>query len=398
MARCQAAAPNQVAGRRLELADIFRQFGHELPSLIVEQAKVVRDITSCRTEALGGHLHQCDHCGHQHEVYNSCGNRHCPKCQNLAEARWLEARLTELLPVEYFHVVFTVPEELKPIFLVNRKLSYRLLFAAAAETLKEVAANPQHLGARIGFIAELHTSTQTLLFHPHIHCIVPGGGLNPEGTEWISAKPGYLLPIPVLKLVFRGKLLNKLEQALAAGEVRSLKRDPAMLLKQAACKSWVVYCKPPFAGPEQVLRYLARYTHRVAISNDRLVALNGRQVTFRWKDRADGNKVKLMTLDAVDFLKRFLLHVLPKGFMRVRHYGFLANNVKAKALKSCRRLLGVADPSGPVAEHYLELLQRLTGVDVTLCPICKSGHMARKHKLAATTPRPWSLPGRATSP
>jgi hypothetical protein len=400
MVCCPAAAPNRAAGRRLELQDIFRQFGHELSALTVQQAKVVRDMLSCRTDALGGHMHQCDHCGHRQEVYNSCGNRHCPKCQNADEARWLQARMAELLPVQYFHVVFTVPEELKPIFLKNKEVCYGLLFEAASETLKEVALNPRNLGARIGFTAVLHTWTQKLLYHPHIHCIVPGGGLNSDDTTWVSAKPGYFLPIPVLKLVFRGKLLNKLEQGLAEGKIRPSAQHPVDFLQHAACRSWIVYCKPPFAGPKEVLRYLARYAYRIAISNDRLVASKSGQVTFRWKDRTDGNKVKLMTLDAVDFMRRFLLHVLSKGFMRIRHYGFLANGVKAKSIELCRRLLGVNGPldqPDPIDEQCHELLQRLTGVDVTLCPICKTGHMVRKNKLA-TTPSRWTVPGRATSP
>lgn len=313
MGCCQTAAPIGEAARPLELADIFRRFRDELPALTSEQQKAVRDITSCRTEVLGGHVHQCDHCGHRQEVYNSCRNRHCPKCQNLEQARWLEARQAELLPVEYFHVVFTVPDVLKAIFLGNKSACYKLLFAAVSETLKEVALNPDHLGARIGFIAVLHTWTQKLHFHPHVHCIVPGGGLNPEGSQWVSAKPGFLLPVSVLKLVFRGKLLDKLEKAVRQGEVRFAHGDAATLLQQAARKSWVIYSKPPFAGPGQVLRYLGRYTHRVAISNDRLVQMCGRQVTFRHKDRTDGNKTKLLTLDAVEFLRRFLVHVGAQG-------------------------------------------------------------------------------------
>jgi len=399
MGCCQAATPIGEAARPLELADIFRQFGDELPALTSEQQKAVRDITSCRTAVLGGHVHQCDHCGHRQEVYHSCRNRHCPKCQSLEQARWLEARQAELLPVEYFHVVFTVPDELKALFLVNRATCHKLLFAAVAETLKEVALNPDRLGARIGFIAVLHTCTQKLLFHPHVHCIVPGGGLAPDGSQWVSAKPGYLLPVPVLSLVFRGKLLDKLEKAVHQDEVRLSNKDATTLLQQAARKSWVVYSKSPFAGPEQVLRYLGRYTHRTAISNDRLVQMSGRQVTFRYKDRADDNKTKLLTLDAVEFLRRFLLHVLPSGFVSIRYYGLLAHGIKQQRIALCRQLLGATDEAATpdsIAETWQELLLRLTGIDVTRCPTCNTGHMAPLYRIPATVRR-WHLRGRATS-
>jgi len=290
---CQAAAPLAAAQRPLELADIFVQFKDELPALTPEQHKAVRDIIRCRTDALGGHVDQCDQCGHRQQVYHSCRNRHCPKCGSLEQARWLAARQAELLPVEYFHVVFTIPDALKTIFIRNNAACYRLLFAAASETLKEVAQNPDRLGAQIGFITVLHTWTQQLLFHPHIHCIVPGGGLSPDASRWIGAKPGFFLPVRVLSLVFRAKLLDKLSGAITRGELRGIDDDWSNVLRQAAGKSWVVYSKPPFAGPEQVLRYLGRYTHRTALSNDRLVQLNGRQVTLRYRDRSDGNTSKL---------------------------------------------------------------------------------------------------------
>jgi hypothetical protein len=407
MGCCQAVEPQRVAAHKLELADIFRRARDELPALTGDQHKAVRDIINCRTEVLGGHVYQCDHCGHRQEVHNSCRNRHCPKCQSLEQARWLQARQAELLPVEYFHVVFTVPDELKALFLVNAAACYKLLFAAVAETLKEVALNPDHLGAQIGFIAVLHTWTQTLLFHPHIHCIVPGGGLAPDGTRWVSAKPRFLLPVRVLSLVFRGKLLDKLEKAVHRDDVRVPNKDATTLLQQAARKSWVVYSKPPFAGPDQVLRYLGRYTHRTAISNDRLVQMNnGRQVTFRYKDRADGNKTKLLTLDAVEFLRRFLLHVLPSGFVSIRYYGLLANGIKQQRIASCLQLLGATDEAAPpnqaappdsTSETWQQLLERLTGIDVTRCPACNTGHMAPKYRIPATR-RPWCLRGRATSP
>ncbi len=358
---------------------------------------------SCRTAELGGHVLACDECGYWTILYNSCRNRHCPKCQSLKQARWLEARQADLLPVEYFHVVFTVPDVLRPVFLAQPKRCYSLLFAAVAETLREVALTPERLGARIGLTAMLHTWTQTLLYHPHIHCIVPGGGLNSERTRWVSCKSGFFLPVGVLSAVFRGKLLEKLEAAVVNGDVESPKGLPARWLEHAAEKKWVVHSKPPFAGPEQVLRYLGRYTHRIALSNHRLVGLEGRNVTFRYKDRSDGDKPKLLTLDAVAFLRRFLLHVVPAGFMRIRHYGFLANSVRRKAIALCRALLTVAEPehdgSGepvPDSETWQELLQRLTGVDVTLCPTCKEGHLVRVQLVPRATT--WSVPGRATSP
>lgn len=391
----RAAAPDHRATRQLELADIFRQFRTELPTLSSEQSKAVRDIISCRTEVLGGHIHQCDNCGHLENVYNSCLNRHCPKCQSLNQARWLEARQADLLPVEYFHVVFTVPSELHPLFRANPKVCYSLLFSAVSQTLREVALNPKNLGAQIGFTAVLHTWTQTLLFHPHVHCIVPGGGPNREGTHWVSCTPGFFLPVLVLSKVFQGKLLSKLEKAVEKGKVKLSDKNPFTLLRQAARKSWVVYSKEPFAGPEQVLRYLGRYTHKIAISNNRLLSLEDRQVTFSWRDRADDDKRKLITLDALEFLRRFLLHVLPKGFMRIRHYGFLANAVRKESIEPCRNLLAVQEDIGDCEEEsdpesWQQLLERLTGINVTLCPACKTGHLVRRAKIPAI-PVKWPL-------
>ena len=402
MACTQAVAPSRPADSQLELADVLEKFAGELPVLSAVQSKAVQDILDCRTEALGGHAHQCDHCGHQTNLYNSCLNRHCPKCQSLNQARWLEVRQKDLLPVEYFHIVFTIPSALHCLFRLNARLCYDLLFAAVSETLREVALNPKRLGAKIGFIAVLHTWTQTLKFHPHLHCIVPGGGLSPDGTRWIPCKPGFFLSVSILSSVFRGKLLSKLEKAIDNGELQLAgKEDPRELLRKAARPSWVVYSKAPFAGPEQVLRYLGRYTHRIAISNHRLVSMKGRQVTFRYKDRADDDKQKLMTLDAVDFLCRFLTHVMPKGFMRIRHFGFLANSVREKSLARCREHLAVeteADDNTAeeacVAETWQQLFKRLTGIDVTLCPACNTGHLIQKEPIP-TKPRKWIHGGRA---
>lgn len=387
----------------LEVAQIFRVFSEQLPALTADQRQAVQDIVNCRTEAMGGHVLKCDHCGHQTHQYNSCLNRHCPKCQSLNQARWIEARQKDLLPVQYFHLVFTIPSALHTVFRANLKLCYNLLFAAVSETLRHIAFNPDRLGAEIGFTAVLHTWTQTLLFHPHLHCIVPGGGLNADGTQWVSSKDGFFLPQIVLSLVFRAKLLSKLEKAIDKGKIRLPDTDPCALLRKASLPKWVVYAKEPFAGPEQVLRYLGRYTHRIAISNHRLVSLQGKEVTFRFKDRADGNKQKLLTVDAVEFLRRFLTHILPKGFMRIRHFGFLANPVRKKSIALCRQLLAVEDQHAdcavgddPGCETWQQLLLRLTGVDVTLCPLCKAGHLIQQEQIPKA-PSKWFHVGRAAS-
>lgn len=403
MARCQAVAPYQPAGQELELADIFERFSGELPLLSADQLKVVQDILSCRTPLLGGHVQQCDHCGLRTTLYNSCLNRHCPKCQSLSQARWLEARQKDLLPVEYFHVVFTIPSVLHLLFRDDPKLCYNLLFAAVSETLQEISQNSERLGARIGFIAVLHTWTQTLLFHPHVHCIVPGGGLSLDGTQWVPCKPGFFLPVSMLSLVFRGKLLGKLEKEIKNDKIRLADKDPLDLLRKAAQPSWNVYSKAPFAGPDQVLRYLGGYTHRIAISNHRLVSMKGREVTFRWKDRADDNKQKLLTLDAVDFLCRFLMHVMPKGFMRIRHFGILSNAIRKESLVRSREHLAVengpvdcAAPENCTKENWQQLLERLTGIDVTLCPACRTGHLIPKKRIPKPSAK-WIHMGRASS-
>ncbi len=386
-------APAAVPGRP-ELADVFRTYGARLDRLGLHERRVVKALTSCRTAALGGHVRKCDRCGHREISYNSCRDRHCPKCQGLDEARWVEARQRDLLPVPYFHVVFTVPEELNPLFRAHRHVAYDGLFAAAAETLQQVALNPRHLGARIGFTAVLHTWTQTLLFHPHLHCIVPGGGHRPDEDRWVAARPRFFLPVRVLSRLFRGKLLSILSRAVAREGLRGpAGEDLAVPLARAARKEWVVYAKPPVSGPEQVLGYLGRYTCRVAISNDRLLALKDDLVTFSWRDRARGNRRLTMTLRAEEFLRRFLLHVLPPGFVRIRHYGLLANPVRAERLAKCRALLGAEDPACPEdppgREAWEETLLRLTGKDVTRCALCREGRM---HVVEALPPDPSALP------
>jgi hypothetical protein len=366
------------------------------------QQQAVRAITSCRTAALGGHVQECDRCGHREISYNSCRNRNCPKCQGLEKARWVEARRADVLPVEYHHVVFTVPQELHPVFLADPKVAIDLLFHAVSETLQEVALNPKRLGARIGFTAVLHTWTQTLLYHPHLHCIVPGGGPSPGGDRWIAAKPGFFLPVRVLSRVFRGKLLSMLEDASSRGRFH-LESDTVLpLLGRASLKNWVVYSKPPAAGPDQVLDYLGRYTHRIAISNERLVALQDGRVTFRWKDRAHANQEELMTLRAEEFLHRFLLHVLPRNLVRIRHYGFLANAVRRREIARCRTLLGVPPEARDdiqevrKVESWQQLLLRLTGRDVTRCPSCGEGQL-HEMQIVRPTSAGWRLPSRGVA-
>jgi hypothetical protein len=375
---------------RLEVADVFRDHGDAFldrygDTLSPEQRRALRDIAACRTAALGGHVEECDQCGHQRIAYNSCRNRHCPKCQATAAAQWMEAREAELLPVEYFHVVLTLPAALGPIALQNPREVYGILFRAAAETLQQIAADPKHLGAEIGFLAILHTWGQNLEHHPHVHCVVPGGGLSPDGSRWIACEPGFFLPVRVLSRVFRGKFLAMLRDAFDRGrlsfhgKLRAL-RDADEFQRRLAASAqteWVVYAKPPFGGPEQVLKYLARYTHRVAISNRRLVALEDGEVTFHWKDYAHEGGPKTMTLKATEFIRRFLLHVLPSGFVRIRHYGFLANRVCREKLALCRELLGVETTPEPVAAaHAVEPKETVEGVPAAnVCPSCGEGRM-----------------------
>lgn len=314
-------------------------------------------IETCRTAALGGHVEQCDTCGHQRIAYNSCRNRHCPKCQSLARAAWIEQRTAELLACEYFHVVFTVPAPIAAIAFQNKAVVYRILFRATAETLRTIAADPRHLGAEIGFFAVLHTWGQTLMHHPHLHCVVPGGGLSADGTRWIACRPGFFLPVRVLSRLFRRLFLEYLDAAFTAGTLHvsgSLHtlRDPhawARALAPVRHIDWVVYAKRPFAGPQHVLDYVGRYTHRVAISNDRIRDIDHDQVRFTYKDyRADPTQsLKTMTLAATEFMRRFLLHVLPLGFHRIRYYGFLGPRHRAEKLTRCRQLVGVTPALAP---------------------------------------------------
>jgi hypothetical protein len=337
-----------------EVADLVRSAGTAFIErnrawLRWTHIKVLLAIVRCRTAALGGHIDECTRCGHRATIsYNSCRNRHCPKCQTGARERWIEARRSELLPSPYVHIVFTLPPQLAPLALQNKKVIYGLLLRASAETLLEVARNPRHLGAEIGFFSVLHTWNQKLQLHPHVHCVVPAGGLSLDHTRWIRSRPRFFLPIQVLRRVFRGKFVAGLKSAFQHGQLH-FSGNPALLaqhkifaawLRPLFRKDWIVYSKPPFGGPDYVLQYLGRYTHRVAISNHRLVSLAAGQVTFRWRDSADHNQQKLMTVSLDKFLRRFLLHLLPKGFVRIRHFGFLANRRRSALLPLCFAALG----------------------------------------------------------
>ncbi len=375
----------------LEMADIVRWAGQSFIELSRkwmnwQHQKVLLAITRCRTAALGGHRDQCSDCGHTAISYNSCRNRHCPRCQGNARLRWLQARERELLPTRYVHAVFTLPRELAPLALQNKRLIYNLLFHSSAETLLEIARDPRHLGAGIGFFSVLHTWDQRLQHHPHVHCVIPAGGLAPDRASWISSRSSFFLPIKVLSRVFRGKFVAGLRCAFQAGTLQFYGHllplaEPhafASWLRLLFRHDWVVYCKRPFGGPEHVLRYLGAYTHRVAISNSRLVALADGNVAFRWRDSAHGNKKKIMTLAVEEFLRRFLLHLLPRGFARIRNFGFLANRRRAELLPVCFWLLqqsdqSAADSNSPAALPIHSLWQ---------CPLC-GGTMHLVERLSA---------------
>jgi Putative transposase/Transposase zinc-binding domain len=380
-----AAVPPGAAGRiarsRLELADIVRAQGdayrwrHRLTSV---QHRALRAIAACRTAALGGHREGCDHCGATRVSYNSCRNRHCPKCQTTATERWLAARKADLLPIPYFHVVFTLPHALNALAQGNPRVIYRLLFGAGSATLLAFGRDPRYLGGTIGVTAILHTWGQNLSQHLHLHCLVTGGALAPDRARWIPTRGNFLFPVRALSRVFRGKFLAALQEAYAEGALAFVagtapladRMTFATFVAQLRTTEWMVYAKRPFAGPEPVLEYLGRYTHRVAISNHRLVAFTNGAVQFRWKDYADGDRVKVLTLTAEEFLRRFLLHVVPARFMRIRHFGLLANRRRTTVLARCRQLLAVPAPtaapaSGDGAQAILSGLRR--------CPFCHVG-------------------------
>jgi hypothetical protein len=381
-----------------EVADVFRRYGEAYRekhggSMSTAQRRVMTAIEVCRTAALGGQIEQCDACGHQRICYRSCRNRHCPKCQSLARAEWIQRRQSELLDCQYFHVVFTVPEEIAAIAFQNKELVYGILFRAAAETLRTIAADPKHLGAEIGFFAVLHSWGSNLLHHPHLHCVVPGGGLSPDGTCWICCKPGFFLPVRVLSRLFRRLFLEHLQTAFDSGKLQFFStlenlRDPrefARYLAPLRNSEWVVYAKPPFAGPEQVLDYVGRYTHRVAISNNRLLDIEAGQVRFRYKDYRHQGRQETMALSADEFIRRFLLHALPDGFQRIRYYGFLGNRYRQEKLARCRQLLGMppAAESCEPSQDYRDRHEELTGTSLRECPVCHRGRMFTVETLAA---------------
>src|SRR5262245_56074797 len=365
----------------LEVADILRAHGQAYGSrypVAPLQAAGLRRLVACRTAVLGGHVDACQHCSYTRVSYNSCRDRHCPKCQGVKRAQWLQARLERLLPVEHFHVVFTLPAALYPLMLYHPRQLYDLLFQAASQTLLTLAADSKRLGAQIGLTAILHTWGQNLLFHPHLHCVVTGGGLSPDGSRWVAARPGYLLPVKVLGRLFRGKFLAGIQQAYQAGQL-TLAGSVASLAQPQAFRrwldtlyrqNWVVYAKRPFGGAQQVFRYLGRYSHRVAIANSRLLALENGQVSFHWKDYDDDHRTKVMRLTAGEFIRRFLLHVLPKRFVRIRHYGLLAGRHVSTRLARCRQLLGEPKVEPRVERTWLDRLREWTGQDLTRCPQC----------------------------
>ena len=377
----------------VELADIFRAYGesyrrnHPLP---VSHLKVIEAVKRCRTAALGGHLEQCDRCGFERPAYNSCRNRHCPKCQSLAKVKWLDKQKSELLPTGYFHLVFTLPHQLNPLILVNKKPLIHILFQSVWQTLAQFAQ--RRLSGTLGITAVLHTWDQTLLDHFHLHCLVPAGVLSFDRNRWVSARQDFLFPVKALSLVLRAKFLDSLKKSfdqnklLFVGQIASWAdaRSFGGLVERLRKKPWVVYAKKPFGSPAHVLDYLGRYTHRVALSNNRIRAVHSGEVTFAYRDRKNQDRRKLMTLGAEEFIRRFLLHVIPKGFMRVRHYGFLANHSK-DCLSKCRQLIGLTPtPLPPPQRSTEELMLALTGIDIHRCPLCQKGTLMWVSQLAAS--------------
>lgn len=391
------AGSDEPAARKggVELGDIFRAHGesyrrhHRLPA---SHLKVIEAVERCRTKTLGGHMERCDACGFERPAYNSCRNRHCPKCQSLARVKWVDKQKSELLPTGYFHLVFTLPHELNPLILVNKKPLINILFQSVWQTLAQFARS--RLGGSLGITAVLHTWDQTLLDHFHLHCLVPAGALSFDRTRWVAARQNFLFPVKALSLVFRAKFLDSLKNSfdhnklLFVGQIEPLANTDSFngLVKELRNKPWVVYAKKPFGSAGHVLDYLGRYTHRVALSNDRIVSSHNGKVTFAYRDRKNHDRQKLMTLDAEEFIRRFLLHVIPKGFMRVRHYGFLANHRK-DSLSKCRQLMGLSpQPNQPPQRTTEELMLALTGIDIHRCPLCLKGTLVWVSELVVSIP------------
>ncbi|MBN4081529.1 IS91 family transposase [bacterium AH-315-C07] len=371
---------------KYEVADIIGKYGQsykESNKLQLCELKVMSAIKICRTAVLGGHIDQCDKCGHERNAYNSCRNRHCPKCQGMNQAKWVDKRTQEVLPVRHFHLVFTIPQQLNRLSLMNKKVLYGILFKAATQTITMLSSQEKHLGAKPGVIAVLHTWGQNLMEHPHIHMILTGGGLSLDGKRWVHSRKKFFLPVKVLSKVFRGKFMAFLKQAYQDkalsfhGNISELKRRSEFekLIDCLYKKCWVVYAKKPFGNAAKVIKYLGRYTHRIAISNHRIISIDNNRVSFKYKDYRDKSIPKVMALTAVEFIRRFLLHVLPKGFFKIRYYGLLASRNKKKNLRVCRKLLNASPLEKVNDQNWQELLKRLTGFDVIKCPVCKKGQM-----------------------
>lgn len=372
----------------VEVQNIFQQNGqvfrqnHKLPTNV---RKAMSAVENCRTEVLGGHMDTCDECGYYRISYNSCRNRHCPKCQTLTKERWIEARKEDLLNVRYFHVVFTIPDTLNGIVFQNQKVLYSILFKSVSETLLELAADKKYLGAKLGFTSILHTWGQNLMLHPHIHCIVPGGGLN-SINQWVDTKKKFFIPVKVLSRKFRGKFLYYLKQTYGENELKFYGQQEYLsndinfqnLLSSLYQEEWIVYCKSPFKNASCVIEYLGRYTHRVAISNNRILKLEDGNVTFKWRDYRQGKKEKVMTVTADEFIRRFLIHILPDRFTKIRHYGLLGSRNKTTRLRLCKRLTDTPENPNPKEKaSYLQLLMKLTGKDLSICPCCGLGRLSR---------------------
>jgi Putative transposase/Transposase zinc-binding domain len=397
-------------GSRVELADIVRAYGatyRRTHVLARAQGRALRAIEVCRTAVLGGHRAVCTTCGAERITYNSCRNRHCPKCQRVATERWLAARRRDLLPIPYFHVVFTLPHALNPLAQSHPRLIYRLLFQAAATTLARFGRDPRHLGGELGITAILHTWGQNLSQHLHVHCVVTGGALAADGSRWVAARPSFLFPVRALAKLFRGLFLADLQRAVTRGETHFTGGLAALAAPDAFAawltslrtSAWVVYCKAPFAGPEHVLAYLGRYTHRVAISNDRLVACVQGRVRFHWRDYADGDRVKVLDLEAAEFLRRFLLHVVPDGFVRIRHFGLLANRTRAAKLARARARLAQPPPPPPEPPAPVRVVMlRVSGIDIDRCPVCRLGLLRRVGLLPPARPDAHAPPRPGPSP
>ena len=366
--------------KKIEVQDIIKKYGEEYKEkhkIMPHIAKTMGAIEKCRTEKLGYHEDVCDECGYRKISYNSCRNRHCPKCQSIARAKWVEEREAEILNVKYFHVVMTIPSELYMIAYQNQSKVYKILFKATAETLEELARDEKYLGAEIGFMEVLHTWGQTLVYHPHIHCIVPAGGIDKMG-KWRNSKKKFFIPVKVLSRKFRGKFLYYLKKEelefYGKNEYLNNKQNFDELMSKMYNKEWISYCKPPFENAKSVIKYLGRYTHRVAISNERILSEENGEVTFKYRDYKDNNKMKEMTVKAEEFIRRFLMHILPPGFMKIRHYGLLGNRNKKTKLAVCKKLTNTTSPVKP-KPTTLEILKKTLGVDFNICPVCHKGHL-----------------------